>query len=88
MPPAQQDYFLVSEPQFREVAIDRPNHRLTEFLQNQHVPVIDLQQPMIDYGVETEAQLYLPADKHWTIEGNRVAAEIILNSLIEQDMLH
>lgn len=85
--PAQLQQFYQSAPIFEEAEIDRPNQRLAEFLRQQNIPVVDLQQPMIDYIAQTGAQLYLPIDRHWTVEGNRVVAEIIFNGLAENRLL-
>jgi len=79
--------FYQSDPAFIEAEINRPNERLATFLQNQNIPVLDLQQPMIDYIAATGADLYLPIDRHWTVEGNRVAAELIFEWLVKHDLV-
>lgn len=83
----QQQVFYESSPVFVGAEINKPNRRLAHFLQSQDIPVLDLQQPMIDYIARTGAQLYLPIDRHWTIEGNRLAAEFIFGWLVENDLL-
>jgi len=85
--PAQLQQFYQSAPVFKEAEIDRPNKRLAGFLRQQNIPVVDLQQPMIDYIAQTGAQLYLPIDRHWTVEGNRLAAELIFAWLVEQRLV-
>jgi hypothetical protein len=84
---AQLQSFYESAPAFVGAEIDRPNQRLAGFLQEQEIPVLDLQQPMIDYIAETGAQLYLPIDRHWTVEGNRLAAELVFRWLVEHGLL-
>jgi hypothetical protein len=76
-----------SEPYLREAKVDQPNRRLLSFLQTQNIPAVDLQQPMIDHGAATGARLYFPLDGHWTVEGNRLAAEIIAYWLIGQELV-
>ena len=84
---AQLQSFYESAPAFIEAEIDRPNQRLAGFLESQGIPTLDLQQPMIDYLAETGVQLYLPIDRHWTVEGNRLAAELVFQWLVEGDLL-
>ncbi len=83
----QRQSFYQSDPAFAEATIDRPNRRLATFLEKENIPVIDLQQPMVDYIAQTGAQLYLPIDRHWTVEGNRLAAEFIFAWLVEQELV-
>lgn len=80
--------FRQSDPILAQAEIDRPNRRLKNFLQGQSIPVVDLQQPMIDYIAATGAQLYLPIDRHWTAEGNRLAAELIFEWLVENELVN
>lgn len=83
----QLESFYQSDPAFINSDINWPNQRLQEFLQQQAIPVLDLQPPMIDYIADTGADLYLPIDRHWTVEGNRLAAQLIVDWLIEQNRL-
>jgi hypothetical protein len=83
----QQQVFYQSAPIFVDAKIDYPNQRLAGFLQSQDIPVLDLQQPMIDYIAQTGAQIYLPIDRHWTAEGNRLAANLVFAWLVENDLL-
>ena len=85
--PEQLQSLYQSDPTFINAQIDRPNQRLAAFLQKQAIPAIDLQQPMIDYMTATDAQLYLPIDRHWTVDGNRVAAELVYNWLVENNLI-
>lgn len=85
--PEQLQSLYQSDPTFINAQIDRPNRRLSAFLQKQSIPALDLQQPMIDYMTVTDAKLYLPIDRHWTVAGNRLAAELVYNWLVENDLL-
>jgi hypothetical protein len=79
--------FYQSDPMFKDARMDYPNQRLANFLEQQAIPTLDLQQPMLDYIRQTGVQLYLPIDRHWTVEGNRLAAEFIFAWLLEQNLL-
>lgn len=79
--------FYRSDPTLKDAQVDYPNQRLANFLERQHIPALDLQPPMIDYIRQTGVQLYLPIDRHWTVEGNRLAAEFIYAWLVEQNLL-
>jgi len=85
--PDQLQQFYQEAPAFAEAEIDRPNRRLANYLQRQDIPAKDLQQPMVDYMAQTGAQLYLPIDRHWTVEGNRLAAALILEWLQSENLL-
>ena len=76
-----------SEPFLREADVDLPNRRLLSFLHTQNIPAVDLQQPMIDHSAATGTRLYFPLDGHWTVEGNRLAAEIMAYWLIGQKLV-
>ncbi len=84
---AQLQTFYQAEPYLAGADINQPNRRLVSFLQSQNIPVVDLQQPMIDYTGATGAQLYFPLDGHWTAEGNRLAAELIFGWLVENNLV-
>lgn len=83
----QRQSFYQSDPAFRTAAIDRPNRRLADFLTIQDIPHLDLQPAMIDYIAQTGAPLYLPIDRHWTVEGNRLAAEFIFTWLLDHNLV-
>jgi hypothetical protein len=84
---SQLQSFYQSDPVFSEAEIDWPNRRLTGFLKSHNIHVLDLQQPMVNYITESGTQLYLPIDRHWTLEGNRLAAELIFGWLVDNDLL-
>ncbi|MDM8528896.1 SGNH/GDSL hydrolase family protein [Anaerolineales bacterium HSG24] len=78
----QRQSFYLSNPSLSNAEINYPNQRLRDFLEEQQIPHLDLQPPMITYMAETGAKLYLPIDRHWTADGNRVAAELLVDWLI------
>ena len=79
--------FYESAPVFIEADIDYPNRRLAAYLQSQNIPTIDLQRPMLEYMAETGAPLYLPIDRHWTVGGNRLVAELIFTWLVDNNLV-
>lgn len=85
--PAQLQTFYQSSPIFVDAGINRPNEALATFLESQNIPVLDLQQPMIDYIAATGAQLYLPIDRHWTVDGNRLVAELMFDWLAQNNLV-
>jgi len=84
---AQRASFTQSNPEMATATVDRPNLRLQQFLTSENIPTLDLQAEMIHYMAETGADLYLPIDRHWTVEGNRVAAEMMYQWLVEQELV-
>jgi hypothetical protein len=74
---AEQEVFLRDNPLFANAQIDQPNRRLAEFMTRQHIPFIDLTGPMTEHLAANKTPLYLLGEGHWTVEGNRVAAETI-----------
>ncbi len=83
----QLQLFYQESPDFATAKIDQPNQRLLYYLQGQNIPALDLQQPMVDYMAQTGAELYLPIDRHWTVEGNRIVAELMFEWLVGQALL-
>jgi hypothetical protein len=75
--PAEQAVFLRDNPNFSEAQLDRPNIRLATFLQQQNISFIDLTGPMVEYVAATGSPLYIIGEGHWTVEGNRAAADIL-----------
>lgn len=55
--------------------LERPNHALTEALDQEAITVLDLLPVFANEDRRT--QLYKPRDTHWNIAGNRLAAETI-----------
>lgn len=83
----QRTAFYQYAPVFADAEIDRPNRRLAAFFRDQNIPMVDLQQPMIDYIAQTGTQLYLDIDSHWTVAGNRLAAELVFAWLVDNNLL-
>jgi hypothetical protein len=75
--PAEQAVFLRDNPNFAQAQLDRPNARLARFLQQQNISFIDLTGPMVEHAAATGAPLYIIGEGHWTVEGNRAAADIL-----------
>jgi hypothetical protein len=65
----------------------KPARLLEQFLRGRDVPALDLRPPMLEYMDETGEQLYLPKDRHWSRQGNRVAATLMHNWLIDSKMM-
>ncbi|MDM8531275.1 hypothetical protein QUF63_08880 [Anaerolineales bacterium HSG25] len=78
----QRQSFYQSDPSFYHAQVDYPNQRLQRFLNEQEIPNLDLQPPMLNYMTQTGTDLYLPIDRHWTADGNRVAAELLVDWLV------
>jgi lysophospholipase L1-like esterase len=83
--PAEQEVFLKDNPDFAKAQVDRPNRRLAEFLNRQKIPFVDLTTPMIEHLAANSIPLYLLGEGHWTVEGNRVAADVLVQWLIQND---
>jgi lysophospholipase L1-like esterase len=83
--PAEQAVFLRDNPDFAEAQLGRPNQRLADFLNKQNIPFIDLTQPMIEHWATQGIPLYLLGEGHWTVEGNRVAGELLAQWLIKDN---
>jgi lysophospholipase L1-like esterase len=83
--PAEQEIFLRDNPTLVNAQVDRPNRRLAEFLSRQNIPFVDLTTPMIEYLAANSILLYILGEGHWTVEGNRVAADILAQWLAQND---
>jgi len=57
-----------------------PNDRLMVFAANHELPMLDLLPPLRS-EVKRGKEIYFPMEEHWTPEGNRAVAEILLESL-------
>jgi hypothetical protein len=84
---AQLQYFYQTNPLLAKAKVNRPNQHPVPFLKNQGIPALDLQQPMLDYSMATGTQLYFHADTHWTVDGNRLAAQLIFDWLLKNNLL-
>ena len=76
--PAEQDVFLRDNPTFAQAQIDRPNQHMAQFLDSQHIPYIDLTEPLVNYSqTHQRIPLYITGEGHWTAEGNQVVADVL-----------
>jgi len=64
----------------------QPNQLLTEALAAEQIEVLDLLPAMLEAA--RKERLYKPADTHWNLAGNRVAAEAIANALANRVARH
>lgn len=85
--PQEQQQFLSDNPIFADAQLDRPNRRLAQFFNRRGIPFIDLTQPMIEHWAATGTPLYLLGEGHWTVEGNRMAGELVAEWLARHNFL-
>jgi lysophospholipase L1-like esterase len=79
---------LISQsPDLAGVEIDLPNRRLAEFFEARGIQFLDLIEPMLAKQQQDQIPLYMKGDRHWTVEGNRVVAELIAQWLEQADLL-
>jgi hypothetical protein len=57
-----------------------PERRLKGILEARGVPFVSLGDAFVTRGLSLE-RLYFPVDGHWTVEGNRVAGEVIAGAV-------
>lgn len=60
-----------------------PNTRLAAYCQSRHIPCFDLTSAIVAASLSSTEPLYKKRDDHWTIRGNRVAAQAEAASLTE-----
>jgi stress-induced morphogen len=65
----------------------RPNQIFTDMMTKKGLPVLDLQPHLISSIRESGESLYWETDGHWNIDGNRVAAELMANWLLDQGIV-
>jgi hypothetical protein len=58
-----------------EVDLAKPNRLLTEFLDQEAIPYLDLYPVLLTFQTETGIPVHLTNDVHWTAEGHRQAGE-------------
>jgi hypothetical protein len=83
------DEFQVNDGLYEELAGDKagmfdrelPNRRLAGFLEERDIPFIDLLEPLRE-AEKKQGATYKPQDTHWSVIGNRVAAEAIADWLV------
>ncbi|HET9844625.1 MAG TPA: hypothetical protein VFQ02_02675, partial [Nitrospira sp.] len=62
-----------------ELDFDLPNTRLAQELQGRGIKHLDLLPAF--KGASKERRLYIPRNTHWNIEGNRLAASLLIDFL-------
>ncbi len=82
---AEREVIFESLPDLRRAEADLPNLRLAQALSQEQIPFLDLQPLFIQHGEQSGEALYFPIDKHWTVAGNRLAAEAIFDWLYDLD---
>lgn len=68
-------------PEVWKMDPDLPHTKLSEQLSQAGIDVLNLQPTFIQYSKQMGETLYFPQDKHWNINGNRIAAEAMLEWL-------
>jgi hypothetical protein len=63
-----------------------PNNRLMEFARRNHLLMLDFFPPLLQES-KKKVKLYHHVEQHWTKEGNRVAANALLNFLESKSLL-
>jgi hypothetical protein len=84
---AEQEVFIKDNPLFADAQADKPNQRLAKFLDRHSIAYLDLQPPMTEHLSAHQTPLYILGEGHWTVEGNRVAAEIMGRWLIDDKVI-
>lgn len=64
-----------------------PNRTFLALMQQAGLPTLDLHPLFVDYLRAGGEPLYWPADPHWNLNGNRVAAELMARWLVEQGLV-
>ncbi len=85
--PAEQAAVLKDDPILADAQADRPNQRLSAFLHKQNIPFIDLTPAMIEHLATNPTPLYILGEGHWTVEGNRIAGEVVAQWLMTNNLL-
>lgn len=85
--PAERERFWRDNPDFAAAQADQPNRRLADFLNQHQIPFLDLTPGMVEHWADHAEPLYLLEDGHWTAAGNRLAANLLTNWLIESELL-
>jgi hypothetical protein len=61
---------------------DIANKRIKQMLDDLQIPVIDLMQPFR----EADVPLFYDLDPHWNVEGHRLAAEVVFETLVSWEL--
>jgi hypothetical protein len=62
---------------------DIANERVKQMLDDLQIPIIDLMQPFR----EADGPLFYDLDPHWNVEGHRLAAEVVFETLVSWELL-
>lgn len=62
--------------------LDKPNRMITEFLQREGIPYVELTPFFRGYQLDPGQLLFWPRDRHWNIEGHHLAGEVLYDWLI------
>jgi hypothetical protein len=79
----QQDVLAALRLTSDELDFDQPNKRLAQELQGRGIKHLDLLPAFRDASRE-EGRLYIPRNTHWNIEGNRLAAALLIDFLRQE----
>lgn len=79
-PKLQQDVLSALQLPTNKFDFDLPNKRLAQELQGRGIKHLDLLPAFRDASRE-ERRLYIPRNTHWNIEGNRLAAALLIDFL-------
>jgi hypothetical protein len=78
-PKLQQDVLTALQLPSHELDFDLPNKRLAQELEGRGIKHLDLLPAFKD--ASRERRLYIPRNTHWNIEGNRLAASLLIDFL-------
>ena len=79
----QQDVLAALRLTSDELDFDQPNKRLAQELQGRGIKHLDLLPAFRDASREA-GRLYIPRNTHWNIEGNRLAAALLIDFLRQE----
>ncbi len=77
---------LISNEYLIDLDFERPNQVIRKELKAQNIVFLDLLEPIREKS--RNVQLYKPNDSHWNIAGNKFAAELIKDFLVNQPELN
>jgi lysophospholipase L1-like esterase len=67
--------------------IAAPNKAMVEMLNAKGIPVLDLFPPFVAHTANGNEPLYFAKDYHFTPEGHRVAAELVCDWVIDNQLI-
>ncbi len=67
--------------------LDKPQRILKGIFEKQNIKFVDLLPAFRAYTKKTAKRLHLHKDGHWSVEGHRLAAELIYTWLIKQNLI-